>query len=84
MKLDVNVVHIVAIIVLGVIAITLVWTHQTSMLGAIIHFIIGTVGISFIPAALRAKSPTDKMVDELKAAKDSNKLKAANDSNINQ
>jgi hypothetical protein len=72
MKLDINAVHIIAIIVLGAIAITLVWTHQTTMIAGIIQFIIGVTGVSFVPAALRAKTPTDVMVDELKAMKDKN------------
>ena len=72
MKLDINAVHIIAIIVLGAIALTLVLTHQTTMIAGIIQFIIGVTGVSFVPAALRAKTPTDAMVDELKAMKDSN------------
>lgn len=60
MKIDINVVHIIAIIALTIVCVTLAITHQTTILASIINWIIGMLGVSFVPAALRVKTDTEK------------------------
>lgn len=55
MKIDISIIHFAAIIVLGVIAVVLVFTHQTTYLAAIIHFLLAGVGMTVVPAILKKK-----------------------------